>query len=352
MTDAPRATGRPGRTIAITAAAVLVSAVAVVASLWWWLAASGVRGADLATARLDALKVGFSIVVGSGGVAALYLAWRRQRSTEEALAHQMKATASTELDAEARRITDLYTKAADQLGSDKAPVRLAGLYALERLAQDNETQRQAVVNVLCAYLRMPFEPPAERDDDATPEEREEWARRAEESQVRLTVQHIFGDHLKPERDEAGDATNPLFWPDVVLDLTNATLMDFGLLRQGEVKYAAFGAARFLAHDTYAGAWFTDAVFLDGARFDRVEFTGPVDFSNARFGGTAWFAGASFGDGYVSFKGAEFGEPPGFEGALVLPRMTDKPFWPADEWVAEPLDTDEWARLTSAKKPAG
>jgi hypothetical protein len=62
-------------------------------------------------------------------------------------------------DATERRVTELYTKAADQLGSDKAPVRLAGLYALERLAQDSPGQRQTIVNVICAYLQMPYTPP-------------------------------------------------------------------------------------------------------------------------------------------------------------------------------------------------
>jgi hypothetical protein len=54
------------------------------------------------TARLDALKIGLSIGVGSGGVVALYLAWRRQHSTEadldnreRALAHQREVAAAT-----------------------------------------------------------------------------------------------------------------------------------------------------------------------------------------------------------------------------------------------------------------
>ncbi|HWM04943.1 MAG TPA: hypothetical protein VNP92_21600 [Actinophytocola sp.] len=41
-------------------------------------------------------------------------------------AHQERVAAAAEVDAEARRVTDLYTKAVDQLGSDKAPVRLGG----------------------------------------------------------------------------------------------------------------------------------------------------------------------------------------------------------------------------------
>ena len=101
---------------------------------------------------IDAIRTGLSAAVGTGGAFALLLAFRRQRSTEVSAVH-------TITDATERRVTELYAKAADQLGSDKAPVRLAGLYALERLAQDNPSQRQTIVNVICAYLQMPYTPP-------------------------------------------------------------------------------------------------------------------------------------------------------------------------------------------------
>lgn len=67
-------------------------------------------------------------------------------------------------------------------------MRLGGLHALERLAQDNPAQRQTIVDVICAYLRMPYTPP----DDHTPgEETHEDTRgrseqRRQELQVRLT----------------------------------------------------------------------------------------------------------------------------------------------------------------------
>jgi hypothetical protein len=70
--------------------------------------------------------------------------------------HQEIATVLSDLDATERRVTELYAVAVEQLGSDKAPVRLRGLYALERLAQDNPAHRQTIVNVICAYLRTPF----------------------------------------------------------------------------------------------------------------------------------------------------------------------------------------------------
>jgi len=52
------------------------------------------------------------------------LALRRQH-------HQETAIDLTDRDATQRRITGLYTRAAEQLGNDTAPVRLGGLYALE-----------------------------------------------------------------------------------------------------------------------------------------------------------------------------------------------------------------------------
>lgn len=61
----------------------------------------------------------------------------QRESFEPTRVHQERVAVATEHDAEARRITDLNTKAVEQLGSEKALVRLGGLYALERLAQDN-----------------------------------------------------------------------------------------------------------------------------------------------------------------------------------------------------------------------
>jgi hypothetical protein len=104
----------------------------------------------------------------------------------------------TERDATERRITELYTKAADQLGSDKAPVRLAGLHALERLAQNTPEQRQTIVDVICAYLRMPYTPPNEQSpaEEAPAEAHTRYENRRQEQQVRLTAQHILSHNLR------------------------------------------------------------------------------------------------------------------------------------------------------------
>src|SRR4030088_279192 len=173
----------------------LVLAVVAVGSVWLLLANFG---HDTNSNRLDVIKTAGSVVIGTGGAAALLLTARRQRFVE--------------LDGTERRITDLQTKAAELLGSDQAAVRLAGLYALERLAQDNPSHRQTIVDIMCGYLRMPFTPPPQhsappRNTPSLRPRRPAWMRpqpagtgvttgddRRQERQVRLTAQRILAAH--------------------------------------------------------------------------------------------------------------------------------------------------------------
>jgi hypothetical protein len=262
---------------------MVAAAVVVVASVAWGATAGllQVAGAakDPAAAQVEAVKTGLSIAAGTGGVFALLLAVRRQW-------HQELTAAATTLDAEARRITELYTKAADQLGSDKAPVRLAGLHALERLAQDNVGQRVTIVQVLCAYLRMPYTPPeAGPGPDATPEQRQVYRDLVQERQVRLTAQQLLTNHLRP--DPEPDHPGLTFWPDTSLDLTGATLIDFNL-SHCHLLSARFDGAHFLGD-----AWFKQTSFAWLTTFDQAHFAGNARFDWANFASTTWFREVTF-----------------------------------------------------------
>jgi hypothetical protein len=138
-------------------------------------------------------------------------------------------------------VTDRYGKAVEQLGDDQAPVRLGGLYALERLAQDAPGLRQTIVDVICAYLRMPYTPPAEQDHypKIRAAQRGARARAAsspadrgrdphEERQVRLTAQRVLAAHLRYQPPPARRwwqlrraDPNARHWAGVRLDLTGA-----------------------------------------------------------------------------------------------------------------------------------
>ena len=273
------------------AAAVVITAFAV--TIWLLTIANDAKpGTDQANSRLDAVRTGLAAGAGAGAAVGLMLAFRRQH-------HQEIATVLTDRDATERRITELYTKAVEQLGSDKAPVRLGGLYALERLAQDNPAHRQTIVNVICAYLRMPFSPtePTSKPEPEATEDLGEPAAETEtrtdgigdtwqqERQVRLTAQRILAEHLRDDRakdQRSTDPPGPRFWPGIRLDLTGATLIDFNLMMPSWLT-PGFGRATFTGH-----AWFDGATFSGDAWFERATFSGDATFSKATFSGDAEF----------------------------------------------------------------
>jgi hypothetical protein len=51
------------------------------------------------------------------------------------------------------QVTDRFTKAIEQLGSDKLDVRIGGIYALERVARDSAKDHPTVMEVLAAFIR-------------------------------------------------------------------------------------------------------------------------------------------------------------------------------------------------------
>jgi hypothetical protein len=361
--------------------------VAIWGSTWWLLAQThGLHGVEEAQARMDAIKTGLSVGAGTGGAVALLLALRRQWLNERDLAHREavdqrtqvhadRVAAATEHDATERRVTDLYVKAVDQLGSVQAAVRLGGLYALKRLGQNNPDHRQIVIDVICAYLRMPYLPPAE---SPAPGDSEQDHRR-EELQVRQTAQRILADHLRDETyvGQRPDGPAPeTFWPDIdLLDLTGAHLVDFHLMHcrvramqfndvtfTGETLFrgticdlAFFQGATFSHHTDFRGATFTNSAwssfstfdtevwfhadehfpgacfgrhvsfqgvtFAEGARFNRATFSGSVDFNEARYG-----RGAET----VRLEGARVQDP-----SAVSPEINAAASsWPPG-WVVEP-----------------
>jgi uncharacterized protein YjbI with pentapeptide repeats len=272
--------GRPLSTRAIVIGGVLiglVGAAAVVALLHFY---GG--GTERDKAGLDVVRTAGTLLVGTGGAIALLLTARRQRSTEQTLEHQRAVAAANERDVTEQRLTELYTRAVDQLGSERAPVRLGGLYALERLAQNNSDQRQTIVDVICAYLRMPYTPPEDPPPTADSAERSEDEKRRQELQVRLTAQGILGAHLKPK---AADA----FWAGINLDLSEAHLHRLDLT-DCQMHNVLFSGARF-SED----AWFNRAQFDDVTQFSRARFgEGAVFFGDARFNSVTFFDNVQFG----------------------------------------------------------
>ncbi len=56
------------------------------------------------------------------------------------------------------QVTDRYTKAVEQLGSSKIDVRLGGIYALQRLTLDSARDKNTIIAILIAYVRVHAQP--------------------------------------------------------------------------------------------------------------------------------------------------------------------------------------------------
>jgi hypothetical protein len=362
-----RRADKPAQVQPLAAGFWMLAAVAAAAAAIWvttaWLldvADDPSIGIERATVRVDAVRTGLAAGAGAGAAVGLMLAFRRQR-------HQEIASVLSNHDAAERRVTELYTQAADQLGSDKAPVRLAGFYALERLAQDNPAHRQTIVDVICAYLRMPYTEPPELDipTGSTTEEAEQLMRdwseqcRTDEQQVRMSAEDILTSHLKPGD---GIAPNSRFWDDMRINLQGAFLIqpDFSHCKISDAEfsaatfkvgvsfnYATFtGAAHFGGVTVRAGAGFRGATFLDAFSFYKTSVGWYADFREATF--TRW----------VTFQGATTPEEgatshiqgfpaPGFDltGAKVS-TYNDKAIWPAG-WRSEQPQPDGWRQIVRA-----
>jgi uncharacterized protein YjbI with pentapeptide repeats len=91
-----------------------------------------------ATTRAGILAVFAATIAALGAVAALAETRRANRET-----HEREREA---------QVTDRYIRAIGQLG-EKLEVRLGGIYALQRIAEDSPRDRPTIVDVLCAFVR-------------------------------------------------------------------------------------------------------------------------------------------------------------------------------------------------------
>ena len=246
------------------------------------------------TAAVIAASVSVLTLVGT--LTAQYLGRRAtSRDTQEALEEQRTHLDKT-LEAQSdqlkqtlaaqrtRTLNERFATAADRLGSDKPPaVRLAGVYAMAGLADDWEENRQTCVDVLCAYLRIPYEP--DPGQDAAADKRLAFQASRE---VRHTVIRVITARLKGGKDD------PMSWQGLNFDFSGVV---------------------------FDGGDFWDARFSGGTvNFQYAEFSGGVvDFGYTKFsGGDISFRNARFSDGTVNFRDAEFSEGTlDFEGARFV-----------------------------------
>jgi hypothetical protein len=98
---------------------------------------------------MDATVTAAAIGVGGSVIVALAAFWANVRNTKKTTALTLRALELSEQG----QVTDRYTKAVSQLGDPSSPVRIGGVYALERIGHDSAKDRTTIIYVLGAFIR-------------------------------------------------------------------------------------------------------------------------------------------------------------------------------------------------------
>jgi len=262
--------------------------------------------------RSEAVRTG---ALSGGAVVALYALWlndRRRRIEEDR--HELEGVKVAD---------ERFARSVELLGNEADQVRVGALHSLVWLAGSNPRYKQTVLDVLCAYLRRPFDHPELHSEptDAVADSDPEADR---EREVRLTAQRLITDVLPWGQDP-----DPRIYD---LDLSGACLEHFRLegRRIGRLtaRRARFhGITRFGQLEAAKPVLFTEASFLGRLDLREAKFNGGISFQHAQFHGDVVLdrtAVSTFLD--VSTTG-----PAGQQGALVVAPQT-RIDGPAEGWA--------------------
>ena len=263
-----------------------------------------------------------------------------------------------------------YTKAVEQLASEKATVRLGGIYTLVGLVdewltdeslnpEERQKEGQVIINNLCSYIRSPF-PLAEKieeyearkalenlqklesekldeemssrlqnllkrfkDSDGYEKPKDitaDYAKLHEEQDVRRTIFVEMSKHSSTftmnEQDEIIETISGM-WSDFDFDFSRAPV--FYPLNAITIEKGNFSSAKFYSNADFSEAKFTQtadfsrATFAQTADFSGAKFTQKADFSWAKFTRTAYFSWATFAQN-AYFNWAKFTQTVYFSGA--------------------------------------
>jgi hypothetical protein len=301
--------------------ATILVAFGVLATVSGWLLPESTRA--------DALRTGG---LAAGSVVALYALWlndRRRHVDEDRQA----------LDRE-RAADERFLRSVELLGSDADQVRVGALHAMAGLARTRPSYTQDVLDVICSYLRRPFDHPEHKNSQKLVDlsEADRWR------VVRLTAQRLLAD-LLPKVGQP----NALAYD---LDLTGATLeyCDLSYRVIGELRARSLklhqsnsfhhceirGSAWFTETQSWGRLYLHDMEFHERSWFSHVHAHNIVDFGNTVFHGDTKFANGDY-EGPVSFRGAVFEQNADFS-AVTVSRKQQNDLPPG--WVADPSGGDK------------
>ncbi|MCB1177431.1 MAG: pentapeptide repeat-containing protein [Leptospiraceae bacterium] len=229
-----------------------------------------------------------------GGLGALYL-----------LIQTVKKNLEVERNNNENLITDRFVKAVEQLGSEKAEVRLGGIYTLERIGLQSKKDRERIVNLLCAFVRERSKIDPEKKLKSPYEDKEEKEEIKPEIDIQAVIDILFSTQEFAEYE---------------YDLSNSKIHKIkckeGLRFNGEVNFykskfngeVNFYKSKFNGNIDFYGSKFNGKAIFRGSKFihshfKKCEFNGITSFSECESNGFAFFEGSKFFK--VSFRESKF-----------------------------------------------
>ena len=228
---------------------------------------------------------------------------------------QFDANSFKERKAERR---ERYTKAVEQLGDEKAPIRMGGVYTLVGLVdewleeesirkyKDRLKEGQVIINNLCAYIRSPFTLASHYDElskdipTASYKDREQEfytdkATLDSEADVRLGIIKEIHDRLQGHK-----MSMPGKWSDFEYDFSGSIFFYSVNLTKSYYKKpvnfanSTYRSLAYFANSTYhKSAHFGGSTHQSWADFHNSTYQGRADFRNSTYQGLANFPDSTY-----------------------------------------------------------
>ena len=214
-----------------------------------------------------------------------------------------------------------YTKAVEQLGDEKAPIRMGGVYTLVSLIdewledesidkyEDRLKEGQVIINNLCAYIRSPFTLASHYDElfkdiptgsykDKEQDFYIDKAKLDSEADIRLSIIKEIHNRLQGTEEIPWGT-----WSDFEYDFSGSTFFyPVNLTKSYYKKPVNFGGSTYRSlayffHSTYRSlAYFVNSTYHKSAHFGGSTHQSWAEFSYSTYQGGADFSYSTYQEG--------------------------------------------------------
>ena len=223
-----------------------------------------------------------------------------------------------------------YTKAVEQLGDEKASIRMGGIYTLTRLVDDwleeeslpkveRLKEGQVIINNLCAYIRSPFTLASYYDElskdapkangiykDRKQDFYTDKAIFDSEADTRLSIIKEIHDRLQISEENPWDS-----WSNFEYDFSGSIFFyPVDLTKSYYKKPINFSGSTYRKEANFrgsiyeGGANFTDSTYQGRADFRGSTYQGGADFRGSIYTGWAGFSGSIY-TGWADFRSSTY-----------------------------------------------